>query len=59
MEKDRGKFCCKPRVFTRFRANDEDDDESDISQINTVHVLPAYYVKINFNIILKSKPIIS
>jgi hypothetical protein len=39
--------------------DDDDDDESDISQINTVHVLPAYYVKIHFNIILKPKPVLS
>jgi hypothetical protein len=66
VEKGRGNVCWKPRVFNSFRVeeeeeeedDDDDDDESD-NQINTVHVLPAYYVKIHFNIILKPKPILS
>jgi len=55
VEKYTGNFCCKPRFFTSFRVvvvdDDDDDDEIDISQINAVRVLPAYYFKIHFNLI--------
>jgi len=52
MEKYRGNFCCTPRFVTTFRA---DDDEIDFSQINTINVLPAYYFRFHFNIILNPK----
>ena len=39
--------------------DDDDDDEIDISQINAVHVLPAYYHTKNVNVIIKPKPILS
>jgi hypothetical protein len=40
VEKDRGNFCWKPRVFTRFRVDDEDDDKSDIRLIQSTSSQP-------------------